>query len=171
MSASMLVDLGNTCLMGFSQPGASGIVNACSGVSIGLSVDLLNANSFCNLVVAGRPSISGDITLQVQCSDFDTSGSFVDPTSGLAQMPTVFTSGGIVSIQSGGVFGAFVSGQSPFSGFIAGAGFQRPFRYARVNVLSGNYVGPLVAGFISQLKTVGSGGGFSFLPGSGTVNV
>src|SRR5271166_4002060 len=118
MSASLLVDLGNTCLMGpVTLPTFASGTFAASGATIGQSVDLLNANTFCNLIAMGVPLFtSGQLRLQVQCSDFDTSGSYVDPTSGLAQLPTSFQSGGIVIINSGGllggVLGAQTSGQS-----------------------------------------------------------
>lgn len=179
MSANLVVDLGNTTVMGLSIGGTanaqSGLIYSASGPVIGLSVDLLQANAFCNLFAGGyAQNASGFLNLQVQCSDFDTSGSYVDPTSGLAQFPTSFLSGGMLVLNSGntgGVLGAQVSGQSILSGFMVSAGFQRPFRYARVNVLSGGYNGPLVAGFIAAAKTTGSGGGFTFLPTSGLVSV
>lgn len=174
MSASYLVDLYNTCQMGLSLPlVGSGTLFAASGVIIGQSVDLLNANSFCNLAAFGLATASGDLRLQVQVSDFDTSGSFTDPTSGLAQLPTIFASGGIVAIASGStsVLGQAISGQFMLSGWAIGAGFQRTQRYARINLVSGTYVGAFTGAFISQFKSPGSGGGFSFLPGSGTVNV
>lgn len=174
MSASLLVDLYDTCLMGLSLPtNGSGTFFAASGVVIGQSVDLLNANTFCNLAMFGLASASGDLRVQVQTSDFDTSGSFTDPTSGLAQLPTIFASGGIVAIASGSnsVLGQGLSGQFMLSGWALGAGFQRPARYARVNLVSGTYVGAFTGAFISQLKTTGSGAGFSYLPTSGTVNI
>lgn len=183
MSASYLVDLGNTCLMdtsiGLGGPG-SGIIYAASGAVIGDSVDLLQANTFCNVFFAGNAVFtSGLLRLQVQTCATDTSGSYTDPTSGLPVMPTSFSSGGLIWLNSGGtgggLLGAFVSGQAILSGFAGAAGFQRPTpqnRFARINVLSGDfYAGTLVAGFISQLKTTGSGGGFTFAPGSGTINV
>jgi len=155
----------------------SGLICPNSGALIGLSVDMNNANTFCNIYVTGVTyNQSGQVLLQVQTSDSDTSGNYTDPTSGLAAFPTYFSSGGILILNSGGVgmgvLGAQVSGQSILSGFTQFAAFQRPGRFARINVLSGGfYNGPLVAGFVSQLRTTGSGGGFSFQPASGTVSV
>ena len=180
MSANLLVDLANTCQLSQSIGAAgagSGISYPASGAIIGDVVDLINANTFCNLWAAGTAVFgSGQLRLQVQVSDSTTSGTFTDPTSGAAQFPTSFQSGGLLWINSGatggGVLGAFVSGQAVQSGFMTGGGFIRTGQYARVNVLSGDfYAGRLAAGFVSQLKTTGSGGGFTYSPGSGTVNV
>jgi hypothetical protein len=82
-------------------------------------------------------------------------------------------SGGILILNSGGTgggtLGAFISGHAMQSGFVEAAGFQRPQRYARAIVLSGDYyVGSLSVGFISQRKITGSGGGSVQTPGSGT---
>ena len=179
MSANLLVDLGNTCQMAVSLTGTtilSGSLFApCSGALIGQSIFLGNADTYCNLFAAGL-SPSGQLRLQVQCADSDVSGSYTDPTSGLAQLPGTFASGGILFINSGGagggVLGAFVSGQAIASGFATAQGFQRTGTFARVNALSGDFfAGGLAAGFISQLRTTGSGGGFSYSPTSGTVNV
>lgn len=175
MSANLVVDLGGTVL---SYPSlvTSGAFPG-SGALIGNSVDLLNANTFCNLNVVGQNAgLSGQLRVAVQTSDADTSGLYTDPTSGLAQLPTSFQSGGILILNSGGIFqGTFssgTSGQFIQSGFNVFAGFQRPQRFARANVISGDfYNGPLALSFVSQLKTTGSGGGFSFAPQSGNVNV
>lgn len=181
MSANLIVDLGNTAQIGVSiqdNPVLSGsLVAPASGAIIGQGIFMGNADTFCNLFAAGV-SASGQLRLQVQCSDTDVSGNYTDPTSGLAQFPGIFQSGGILWINSGGVgngvLGAQVSGQCVASGWAAAQGFQRTGVYARINVLSegaAQYAGGLVAGFISQLRTTGSGGGFSYSPTSGVVNV
>ncbi len=180
MSANLLIDLGNTCQLApslYSGNGVSGQVCGLSGVWVGEIVDLLNSDSFCNVYINGKAVYaSGNLIIGVQTSDALTSGSFTDPTSGLSVMPTSFQSGGVVWVNSGatgGVLGPLQSGQAVMSGFMASAAFQRPGRYARLVFNSGFYIGSLQAGFISQLKTTGSGGGFSWLPQSGgsTVNV
>lgn len=164
MSASYVVDLGNTTVS------APSIVNVnafpCSGAVVGNPVDLLLANTMTNLSVVGGLSQSGALRVRVQTSDATTSGTFTDPTSGLAQLPTSFSSGGILFINSGGA--------GLRSGFQTFAGFQRPHRYARAIALSGDFwQAPLSVGFIGQAKTTfpGSGGGFTYSPGSGTVDV
>lgn len=182
-SANLVVDLGNTCQFGNSQfgwsvtSGLSNLVAVASGTLIGTSIDMLHSDTFCNMAITGQ-STSGQLRIQVQCSDSDTSGNYTDPTSGLAQFPTIFQSGGIVWINSGGagggIFGAQASGYSLASGFACSAAFQRPQRYVRANVLSETsqqYAGPLTVQFISQYKTTGSGGGFTLSPTSGTVSV
>jgi hypothetical protein len=184
MSANLVVDLGNTCLMDNTLPpntgsvGSGGVVDAFrSGIMIGASVDMLHADTFCNLLVQGYCATSGPLVLQVQTSDTDVSGNYTDPTSGVSQFPTTFQSGGLLYIGlSGntqpGIFNSgFVSGQAILSGFACAAAFQRLGRFARVNMLSGFYAGPLQVTFISNYKTTGSGGGFSYSPGSGTINV
>ena len=145
---------------------------------VGDSVDLINADTFCNLFVQGKGFGSGPLRVGVQTSDSDTSGTYTDPTSGLPQFPTNFVSGGFVIIGSGnttdtflGIFGSGVSGQIIQSGFAASAAFVRVGRFARVIVGSGFYDGTLTAGFISYLKTTNPTAGFSYLPGSGSVNV
>lgn len=186
MSASLLVDLGNTCQLAQSVPtpgqmSPSGLICGASGALIGQSIDLLHSDTFCNLVVVGNnvAPLSGAFIFGVQTADNDVSGQFTDPTSGLPQFPTTFSSGGLLWLNSGstgGTFGAQTSGQSVLSGFVVAAGFQRLGRYARVNfrgdiaACSGSN-GSLTAGFVTNFRTTGSGGGFSFAPGSGTVNV
>ncbi len=180
-SANLVVDLWNTTVMLASitdTPVLSGslIVNGSGAATIGQTCDLLNANTYCN-VFAGGNTASGRLRLQVQTSDQDVSGTFTDPTSGLPNLPGAWQSGGILWLNSGldgGLFGPFTSGQCITSGFFVAQGFQRPGRYARVNVLleaGPQYAGGLTAGFVTQLKTTGSGGGFSFQPTSGPVNV
>lgn len=180
MSANLVVDIGNTCQFQASVSPVNGVDSTpASGVIIGQIVDLLNANTFCNIFVAGGPS-SGLFQVNVQTSDGTTSGSFTDPTSGLAQMPTAFQSGGRLWVNSGlwpatDLFnlGAHISGAPMFaSGGVLFAAFQRPHRYARVNVVSGGtFIQPVTAGFVSQAKVTSSGGGFSYSPSSGVVNV
>jgi hypothetical protein len=148
-----------------------------SGELVGGIVDMLHANNFCNLFVVGGPT-SGPVSVQVQTSDLTTSGSFVDPTSGLPVMPTSFQSGGILIVNSGlwasgSPLGPGVNNAPLFcSGGAQIAGFLRVGRYVRARALSGNaFDAPLTAGFLSQLKTTGSGAGFTFSPTSGTVSV
>ena len=152
---------------------------AASGGIIGQTIDMLNADTFCNLVVAGTPLFtSGQLRIVVQTADVTTSGDFTDPTSGIpaGSLPTSFASGTMLWLNSGqagsGVLGGGVSGQNLQSGFMVGAGFQRPGRFVRANIVSGDfYAGTLTVGFISHRKTTGSGGGFTFNPTSGDVNV
>lgn len=182
MSANLAVDLGGTTLYQPSLPAAGQTGNASgqycglSGQAVGLSVDLLNANTFCNVYVQGSPAFSSGLIIGVQCSDTDVSGNYTDPTAGLAQFPTSFSSGGLLWINSGGTGGLLSSGGASGSYFLSGfttiAGFQRPLRYARLLFASGSVaVLNMAAGFISQLKITGSGGGYSVSPSSGVVNV
>lgn len=177
MSANLVVDLGNTCYLEPSIATGSGLVYAASGATIGASLDLLNANVFTNVLIQGDPQFgSGQLRVQVQCSDTDTSGSYTDPTSGLAAFPTWMSSGGIFILNSGGLLGgtrsAAGSGHYIASGFAEAGAFQRPQRFTRFNVLSGDfYCGGLTVTAVANLKTIGSGAGFSYSPGSGTVRV
>lgn len=176
MSASLLVDLGGTCQLGPTLApigdGTSGIIHPGSGAFIGMNVNMGNADTFCNLLVTGRTlNASGELRIAVQTSDTTTSGSFTDPTSGLAQFPTPFVSGGILVINSGGLSSGYVDAQGNLqcyqSGFAIAAGFQRPQagQYVRANVLSGFFwVGELNALFVANLRTIGSGGGYSQSP-------
>ena len=178
--ASHLIDLGNTTQAAtsiapdFVLSGSARFPN--SGAVIGNGVAMGNANSYCNMVVAGiLGSGDGPLRVRIQTSADDVSGNYTDPTSGMTNLPTVFQSGGIMWINSGsdgGVFGAVVSGQNSFSGFVAAGAFVRPHLYARAMLMSGNatvFHGSV--SFISQLRETGSGGGFTFSPGGGTVNV
>lgn len=65
------------------------------------------------------------------------------------------------------------SGYAIASGFNVFASFQRTGRFARAFVVSGDlgYLGPLTVSFVSQLRTTGSGGGMTYSPSSGQVNV
>lgn len=179
-SANLIVDIGGTAqsqlTIGIGGAG-SGNIYAASGAVIGMSVNLIAANTYCNLHVAGTPLFaSGQLRIAVQVADADTSGSFVDPTSGTTQLPTSFSSGGILILNSGGLgsgtLNVGTSGQNMQSGFSVYAAFLRNGQFARANVLSGDfYAGTLTVSLVSQLKTTGSGGGFSFSPGSGVVSV
>lgn len=190
MSANLLVDLGGTCQLGttITPPQTqSGVLSPTSGPVIGTSVYLGNANTACNVLVNGIDYVgSGSITIQVQTSDSDVSGNYTDPTSGLAQLPGAFTSGGLLILNSGGLLngtlgstiqigassGQPVSGQAIQSGFAVATYFQRPQTFARANVLSGGFfVGAVTVTFISQLRTTGSGGGYTLSPSSGSLNV
>lgn len=193
--ASFLVDLGQTCLLGDSLAvnslggiavtSPSGYVNGLSGVIVGMSVDMIDANTFTNLFIGGVSVVpaSGPLIVGVQTSDTDISGNFTDPTSGQSPglanwpFPTAFQSGGMIVFNSGGTggtFHTFRSGHAIASGFMEAAGFLRPHRYARAIFISGTagaggneYVGQLQVGFIAELRTTGSGGGFDYKPGSG----
>lgn len=172
MSANLLVDLANTSLPSTSgNPNlsigpANGVGGSpASGIIIGQIVDLRYADTYCNIVVGAGPSISGQFKLAVQTSDATTSGSFTDPTSGLPVFPGAMQSGGVFIFNSGNT-------QMNSGGFGFGA-FVRPHRYARINCLSGDqFNAPIIAGFVSQLRTVGSGGGFTASPlTNDTINV
>ena len=163
MSASHLVDLGPTCDLLPSVNPAN--LFPASGATIGNAVDLLHAHGFTNLLVYGALSQSGRLRVAVQTSDTTTSGDFTDPTSGraAADLPFGMASGGIVWVNSGAGL---------LSGFIQAVGFLRPHRYARANVLSGDFWQAIGgAGFVCQKHVVGSGGGFTFAPGSGSLSV
>ncbi len=190
MSANLVVDLGGTVISFVSLPSTAvlvdagiaitsgGCISSLSGTLVGDIWDGINADTFCNIAVVGKGFGSGPLIVQVQTSDALTSGSFTDPTSGLAQLPTSFSSGCNLIIGSGpstdatlGILSSGNSGSYLLSGFMAFAAFQRPHRYARINLQAGFYDGTLQAAFISNLKTTGSGGGFTLSPGSGSVNV
>ena len=174
MSANLIVDIGAT-----ADYRTSVMIGSGASFTVGEIVDLLHANTFCNLFVAGGVGGgSGLIEARVQTSDALTSGSFTDPTSGLAQLPTSFISGGVFIANSGLWASGNTSLTAPVnnaplfcSGGIQFAAFQRPQRYARVITNSGVYPGAITAGFVSQKKTTGSGGGFSYSPSSGVVSV
>lgn len=160
-----MVDLGNTCLFGNSIPPTALLSGGtpASGVLVGVGVNMNNADTFCNLLVEIGPTLSGQAKIQIQCSDSDVSGNYTDPTSGLAQLPTRFLSGGIFVINSGGALS---------SGGSAAGGFQRTGTFARAILMSGDPNSAVVsAQFISQLRTTGSGGGFTYSPGSGSISV
>jgi hypothetical protein len=173
MSANLVVDLGATTDYRVSVAVGSG-----ANLVIGEIVDFLSANTYDNVFVAGGLAGSGVVEVRVQTSDATTSGSFTDPTSGLAALPTSFVSGGVFFANSGLWASGNESLTAPVnnaplfcSGGIQFAAFQRPARYARLVLNSGFYPGPITAGFISNKKTTGSGGGFTYAPLTGSVNV
>lgn len=156
MSASLLVDLGNTCQLGITLPPTLSGNQPASGTVIGNTVDCLLVNTFTNLMVTCGASLSGQFKVQVQTSDTNTSGSFTDPTSGLAAFPTAFQSGGILIVNSG---------QSLSGGGSLAAGFLNPNRYVRANIMSGDlFTAPVTASIINQKKVTGSGTGYSYSP-------
>lgn len=190
MAADLLVDLFSHSLAYPSLPSPSqgadaglaitsgGCVSSLSGVQIGDSIDLNDVNHFTNVYVEGRSFGSGPLLIGVQDSPDSTSGNFTDPTSGLAQFPTWFRSGGWLIIGSGpatatnlGIAGSGLSGQIIQSGFMTFGAFQRKGRWARLVLGSGFYDGTLRAGFIAQRRVIGSGTGYSVSPSSGILNV
>lgn len=189
MSANLVVDLFSTTLCQPSLPSAAvsadagiaitsgGCISSLSGVLVGDIINIAQANTVTNVYVAGRSLGSGPLVIGVQTSDSTASGTFTDPTSGLAALPGNFQSGGNLIFGSGGwtgpadpggVYNSGVSGQMVLSGFFAGSWFQSPGQYVRLLVRSGFMdVAGFQAGIIKQLRTVGSGGGFSWAPLSG----
>lgn len=178
MSAHLVVDIGGGCDFFASIASPVGVDGTpASGVIIGRIVDLANSDTHCNVMLCGGPT-SGPLGLQVQTSDGTTSGSFTDPTSGLVAFPAGFSSGGIAWMNSGlyasgnQALSAHVNNAPLFhSGGVQFAAFQRPHRYARVIALSGTFTAPLTAGFVTNKRTLGSGGGFTLNPTSGAVDV
>lgn len=200
--ASHLIDLGNTCtaLTSIAAAGGglgtmsgqigivSGLVMPASGGIVGMACHMGNADSYCNLVVQGMPDVSptsGMLRIQVQTADANTSGDYTDPTSGMSQFPSQFSSGGMLWINSGGLLGSTLgqlqtgsnsgipaSGYAIQSGFIVSAPFVRPHTFVRARVVSGDfYVGTLHVSFISQSRVTGQSGGSTPSPGSGAVSV
>lgn len=163
MSASLLVDLGNTCLLDASISPAAGVAGTpASGIIVGKIVDMLQVDTATQLVISCGPSTSGQCKVQVQTSDDTASGTFTDPTSGLASFPGNFLSGGIL---------VYNSGNAQQSGSALASWFQRPHRYARTICMSGDLLNaPLTTLLIGNIRST-SGGGFTFSPGSGTISV
>lgn len=121
-----MVDLGNTAYFVPSitvEPTSpsSGVVVGVSGKAVvGQWIDMRNADTFCNVYIS-MGACSGPMLVAVQTAEgpYDVpltgnsfsgnifsggapaSGSFTDPTSGLAQLPTWFSSGGILVLNSG----------------------------------------------------------------------
>lgn len=158
MSASLIVDLDPATV---HLPSIN-VVNAfpCSGAVIGDIVDMKEANTFTNVYYVHSITQSGLLRLAIQTSDATTSGSFTDPTSGLARFPTNIQSGGLIWINSGTT--------TLKSGDIGFAAFQRPHRYMRINALSGDFFQAVLgAGAIGQRRTTISGPGFTWSPQSG----
>lgn len=166
MSANLVIDVGATCQTELSIASVNGVGSSpASGTIIGRGVDMMSSDTYTNLFVIGGQSLSGGFRVAVQTADQNVSGNYTDPTSGLPRtaLPTFFLSGGVFIAASG-------AGNS--SGSVNFAAFQRPHRWARAVVLSGGaFNAPVEVGFLAQLLTTGSGGGFSFSPGSGVVNV
>jgi hypothetical protein len=77
MAAGLVVDLGQEVQFGVSITGtpilSGAIVTPCSCASIGQGIFMGNADTFCNLFVAGFTA-SGQLRVGVQSSDTDTSG-------------------------------------------------------------------------------------------------
>ncbi len=158
-----------------------------SGVVVGQIIDLLHYDTFCNWFVAGggnsgAASWSGVVGVAAQFSDSLSSGSFAlsDPTSGQsAFLPSYVGSGTVLYgnsglAASGGIpLGAPVDQAPPFcSGGIQFGAAIRTGRYGRLVLLSGaSLVSPILAGFVTNLRTTGSGGGQSQSPGSGNISV
>lgn len=162
MGAGTIVDLAGTAATFPSISPAAGVgATPASGVIIGMVCDLRDANNLTNIVAAFGPSTSGQFRVQVQTADAVTSGSFTDPTSGLAVMPTNLLSGGILVVNSG---------NAQQSGGFAFGGFLSPHRYARCNVLSGDlFNAPVTVGIVKQAKRTTSGAGYTYSPASGVV--
>lgn len=113
------------------------------------------------------------------------SGLFVLPGAGGLSGGTAYVNGApqgtypfgthpVFTAQGAGGYNATSGGAPVFAsgGGIAFAAFLRPHRFARLIVLSGaSSVAPIIAGFLSNLKTTGSGGGRTFSPTSGGVTV
>lgn len=180
MSANLVLDLRQTTQHYASVVSPSIVASGIGpGTLVGGVVDFLTANAFCQVFVAGG-GYSGVLRYLVQTSDSTTSGSFVDPTSGIptAALPPGIHSGGVFIVnsglwQSGGPFGSVMSGAPRFaSGGIEFGAFLRPHRYARLVQLSGGSIlfqsgMTAIGGFVSQLKTTSSGGGTTLSPASG----
>lgn len=176
MSANSVIDLFSAVDCRTSLIGVSGDI-----FTVGSIVDLQGAHVNTQVWCAPAGGGSGIIELRIQTSDGTTSGSFTDPTSGMATdtfANQMVKSGGILYLNSG----LYVSGYShreavvnnaPLfcSGGIDGSWFQRPHRYARLILNSGTYPNAITAGLLCQKHVTGSGGGFSYQPGSGSVSV
>lgn len=176
MSASLLVDLRNTCDY---RPSVS--VGSGSNLIVGEIVDLMYANTYTNVFVAGGPA-SGPIELRIQTSDTTTSGSFTDPTSGFSAntfpVSESIVSGGILWANSGLWASGISSLSAPVnnaplfcSGGVQFGAFLRPHRYARLLWNSGAFPNYATAGFLGNKKTTGSGGGFDTNPQNVSGNV
>lgn len=159
MSANLIVDVANTALFGVSLSQATGVASPASGVQIGMPIDMEHANTNTQIWATLGANASGPCQVAVQTANVTTSGSFTDPTSGLAQMPDGLLSGGLLWVGSGG---------NPLSGTMTWGSFQRPHKYARLVCLSGSQTNAiLTAGLLGQLRTTTSGGWYSYSPGSG----
>lgn len=117
MSASLHVDCQNTA---YFFPSISQVFLSGAMGTIGQWIDMRNTDSYCNVYV-NVGACSGPLQFQIQTAEgpwdipltgnafsgvifsggAPASGSFGDPTSGLVQLPTTFTSGGLLTINSG----------------------------------------------------------------------
>ena len=167
MSASLVVDLGNTTLHQVTivpeyQPVASGAV-------VGRGVDMLHADTLTNVFIAHGNILSGRADYAFQESDTDVSGNYaaINVNSG----ESWWMSGGRTTINSSGVG---MSGTGRVSGAIPMGFFQRQRRYVRAIQEALGAIGSdaeVGVGVVAQLLQTGSGGGFTLAPSSGTVNV
>jgi len=165
--ANLIIDLANSTINGMSVLNTSGSTLPSSGVNVGRAVDLLQANTLCNVATTYGNAASGFIGIQVQESDTNVSGNFVPVL--VFSGTWSWLSGGRFVLQSSGIG---QSGTGPVSGGTLFNAFERRFRYVRAITESGGlWDAPVNVGFISQSKIDGSGGGFSFSPGSGVVSV
>jgi len=163
--ANLVIDIGSACRYGPSVINASNPVN--SGVVVGVGVDMLLADTLCNVCVTAGTSQSGVLSCSVQESDDNLSGSYtnVNTLSGT----WFWLSGGRFTVQSSGIG---QSGTGLVSGFTQYAAFQRQRRYVRAVVESGGgWNSTLSITFASQLLYDGSGGGYSISPATGPVFV
>lgn len=125
MSANLHIDFGNTMLFvpsintGLSI--ASGVGFGLSGATVGQWVDLSNSDTYCGVYATILGGVSGPIGIAIQTAPgpndvplgnsafsgnifsggVPLSGRFTDPTSGLAQLPTTISSGGVWWLNSG----------------------------------------------------------------------
>ncbi len=172
MSANLVVDLGATC-----DYRTSVVIGSGASLTVGEIVDLMHADTYCN-VGCWAAAGSGVIEVRVQTSESTVSGTFTDPSSGLAGLPSWMASGGTFFFNSGLAVSGASSLSAPVnnaplfcSGGVQFGAFQRPHRYARLIWNSGVFPNFAAVGFVSNKRTIGSGGGFTYSPGSGVVNV
>lgn len=118
MSANLNVDIGQTCQY---YPSISTVAtNSGASAVVGQWIDMSDTDTFCNVYIAAGGT-SGPLLVAVQTAPgpYDVplgnnafsgnifsggaplSGSFTDPTSGLAQLPTWVSSGGVFIVNSG----------------------------------------------------------------------
>lgn len=151
MSANLVVDIGNTCQSESSI--LPQVMQPSSGLVMGRSVDMLYANTQCQVLVNHATTQSGTLRVAIQESDTDVSGNF---TPVLAS-GNPWSSGGVLTVNSGGI--GILSGKQTF------AAFERGGRFVRAIALSGGLFDAVTGvGFVSQRKTTGSGGGSTQSP-------
>lgn len=129
------------------------------------------------------PNINSGGILWINSGLYTMPGGGINPIeSGQSYLVNGFPPGttpqGVHPIQHGQGAGGFnaTSGAAPIfgsGGGVAFGAFLRPHRWARLIRLSGGSLpgASLIAGFVSQLKTTGSGGGYNYSPTSGSVLV